>query len=305
MCQRLCIVGVGLIGGSLALALRRAGGVGEIVGCGRNAEQLALAQSLGVIDRYDTDPARAAAGADMVVLAVPVLAMEAVLGELAAGLGADTVLTDVGSTKGNVAAAAARSLGKRLGRFVPGHPIAGTERSGVQHAFPELYAGRRVILTPLEQTDPAATARVRALWEAAGAQVSEMGVAEHDAVLAATSHLPHLLAYALVDTLARMDERQAIFRYAAGGFRDFTRIASSDPQMWHDICLANREALLEVLGQFQGDLQRLEAALRAGDGEVLMEVFGRAKRARDAFVDSNGAAAPPQAAAPAAQDERE
>lgn len=284
MINRLCIIGVGLIGGSLARALKAAGAVGEVIGCGRDSAQLQLAQALGVIDRGETDLAAAVRGADVVVLAVPVGAMEGVLRAMAPHLGADTIVTDVGSTKGSVVTAAERAFGTVPARFVPGHPIAGTEQSGVAASFAELYQGRRVILTPLAHTDPAAVALVRGLWQAAGAEVVEMEVQHHDEVLAATSHLPHVLAYTLVDTLARMEEHSEIFRFAAGGFRDFTRIASSDPRMWHDICLANRDAILKVLDRYTADLAAVRRAIECGDGAALLETFGRAKTARDEFT---------------------
>jgi prephenate dehydrogenase len=283
---RICIIGVGLIGGSFARALKTANACREIVGAGRNEAQLVRAQELGVIDAYALDVAEAARGADVVVLAVPVGSTEAVVRQLAPVLGAKTILTDVGSTKASVVAAVERALGTLPPRFVPGHPIAGTEKSGVEASFAELFQQRRVILTPLSHTDPEATATVRRLWELTGAEVVEMDVQHHDEVLAATSHLPHLLAFALVDTLARMEERREIFRFAAGGFRDFTRVASSDPQMWHDICLANRDALLDLLATYQADLDRLAAAVREGRGEVLLETFRRAKAARDRFAEN-------------------
>jgi prephenate dehydrogenase len=283
---RLCIIGVGLIGGSLARALRAAGACEEIVGCGRDEAQLRRAVELGVIDRYSTDPADAARGADVVVLAMPVGSTEAVVRKLAPALTPETILTDVGSTKGSVVDAVERVLGHVPPRFVPGHPIAGTEKSGVEASFAELFRQRRVILTPLSHTNPEATRTVRALWEKAGAEVVEMEVQHHDEVLAATSHLPHVLAFALVDTLARMEERREIFRFAAGGFRDFTRIASSDPQMWHDICLANREAIVAMIEVYQRDLNQLADAMRRGDGAALLETFQRAKKARDGFCNS-------------------
>ncbi len=286
MLGRICIVGVGLIGGSFARALKAANACREIVGAGRNEAQLVRAQELGVIDAYALDAAEAARGADVVVLAVPVGSTEAVVRQLAPVLGPDTILTDVGSTKASVVAAVERALGTLPPRFVPGHPIAGTEKSGVEASFAELFQQRRVILTPLFHTEPEATATVRRLWELAGAEVVEMDVQHHDEVLAATSHLPHLLAFVLVDTLARLEERREIFRFAAGGFRDFTRVASSDPQMWHDICLANRDALLDLLATYQADLDRLAAAVREGRGEVLLETFRRAKAARDRFTES-------------------
>ena len=281
MIRRLCIIGVGLIGGSLARALRRAGLVGEIVGSGRRSEHLQQAVDLGVIDRFDTDAAKAVQGADMVVVCVPLGAMEQVFTTILPALAADAVVTDAGSAKASVVKAARAGFGKLPVWFVPGHPIAGTEKSGVAASFAELYQGRRVILTPLENTDPAATAKVQAMWEAAGAEVQCMGVEHHDDVLAATSHLPHVLAFQMVDTLARMSDEDEIFRYAAGGFRDFTRIASSDPVMWRDICLANDRAVLKMLERYSSDLDRLAETIRTGDGAELERVFRNAKAARD------------------------
>ena len=281
MIRRLCVVGVGLIGGSLARALRQAGYCGEIVGSGRRVEHLQEAVELGVIDRFDVDAARAVQDADMVVLCVPLGAMEAVFRGIAPALAGNAVVTDAGSAKASVVAAARTALGEIPAWFVPGHPIAGTEKSGVSASFAELYRGRRVILTPLEQTSPAATAKVEAMWRAAGAEVQCMGVEHHDEILAATSHLPHLLAFQMVDTLARMSDEDEIFRYAAGGFRDFTRIASSDPIMWRDICLANSQALLKILARYRDDLDKLAEAIRAGDGERIENVFRNAKAARD------------------------
>lgn len=281
MFERLCIVGVGLIGGSLARAVRAAGAGGEIVGHGRDAAHLRRAVELGVIDRFETDPVAAVRGADLVVLATPLGAMRNLFATLAGHLDDGCVITDVGSSKGSVVADARAGLGVELGRFVPGHPIAGTEKSGVEASFAELYRDRRVILTPLPENPPETVARVRALWEAAGSEVAEMGVEHHDLVLAATSHLPHMLAYTLVDTLARMHDKDEIFGYAAGGFRDFTRIASSDPVMWRDVCVANRDAILGMIERFQADLTLLADAIRDGDQELISEVFERAKRARD------------------------
>lgn len=285
MIERLCVVGVGLIGGSLARALRRAGQVREIVGASRRAEHLQQAVDLGVIDRFDTDAARAADGADMIVVCVPLGAMEATFRAIAPAIATEAVITDAGSAKASVVAAARAALGDRLPRFVPGHPIAGTEKSGVAASFAELYVDRKVILTPLAETDPVATARVQAMWEAAGAQVQCMDVEHHDEVLAATSHLPHVLAFQMVDTLARMSDEDEIFRYAAGGFRDFTRIASSDPVMWRDICLANARAVLMMLERYRGDLDHLAAAIRAGDGAEIERVFRNAKAARDRHTE--------------------
>ncbi len=281
--KRLAILGVGLIGGSLALALKKAAAVSQVVGWSRREQTLNRALELGVIDQAETEISEALRGAELVVAAVPVGAMEALFRQVAPHLEQESIITDAGSTKGSVVEAARRAFGGLPPGFVPGHPIAGIEQSGVEAAFPELYQGRRVILTPTPESDPLAVGRVRTMWELCGAEVMEMEVAHHDEVLAATSHLPHLLAYSLVDTLARMDESEEIFQFAAGGFRDFTRIASSDPQMWHDICLANRDALLVMLERFSGDLAQMSDAIRSGDGEYLKQVFIRAKQARDRF----------------------
>jgi len=285
MIKRLCVIGVGLIGGSLARALRTAGQVREIVGAGRNAENLQQAVDLGVIDRFETDFARAVEGADMVLVAVPLGAMEGVFAAITDNLAGDAVVTDAGSAKGSVIESAQRVFGTPLKFFVPGHPIAGTERSGVAASFAELYQGRRVILTPLPETDARATARVRDMWEAAGAHVAEMDPHHHDEVLAATSHLPHVLAFTLVESLARLQDKKEIFEYAAGGFRDFTRIASSDPVMWRDICLSNNVAIQAMIERFIGDLQALDRAVEARDGERLLEIFSDAKAARNRFVE--------------------
>ncbi|MGW8228049.1 MAG: prephenate dehydrogenase [Gammaproteobacteria bacterium] len=285
--SRLCIIGVGLIGGSLARALRNANAVTEIVGCGRDASHLQKAQALGVIDRYVTDPAEAVAGADMVVLAVPLGAMQGVMERIAPALTGSCIVTDVGSAKGSVVNTAKQVFKTIPSTLIPGHPIAGTEKSGVEASFAELFKNRRVILTPTETSDTDAVQKVRAMWEMCGAEVVEMGVAHHDEILAATSHLPHMLAYALVDTLARMDDSREIFDFAAGGFRDFTRIASSDPDMWHDICLANHDALVKVLEAFSDDLRLLADAVRRSDSVFLKDTFTRAKQARDAFCDND------------------
>lgn len=279
--QRLCIIGVGLIGGSLARALREVGEVGEVIGCGRGEENLRTAVRLGVIDHYQCDPAGAVTGADVVVVAVPLGNIESVLRSIVPHLAPAAIVTDVGSAKGSVVADVARIYGGVPPNFVPGHPIAGTENSGVEASFAALFQRRRVILTPLAETSATAHQLIKRMWELTGAEVVDMGVHHHDAVLAATSHLPHLLAYTLVDTLARLDDRAEIFRYAAGGFRDFSRIASSDPTMWRDICVANREQLLEMIALFNTDLAHLAEAIRCDDHAVILATFQRAKRARD------------------------
>ena len=285
MIRKLAVIGVGLIGGSLARALRKAGAVEQIIGCGRGRENLERAVELGVIDSYTHDIGEAVRDADMIFLAVPLGAMKDAFAAMKGKLAEDAVITDGGSCKGSVVEDARAVFGEVPARLVPGHPIAGTERNGVQASFAELYENRRVILTPLDQTDEQALARVRAMWEACGAEVSTMSVAHHDEVLAATSHLPHMLAFGLVDTLARMKENDEIFRYAAGGFRDFTRIASSNPVMWRDICVANGPALSKMLAAFAEEMNDLARTIAAGDGDHLLEVFSRAKAARDRYVD--------------------
>ncbi|MCG6659667.1 bifunctional prephenate dehydrogenase/3-phosphoshikimate 1-carboxyvinyltransferase [Halomonas campisalis] len=288
---RILIVGLGLIGGSLAAALREAGfGEGEraaeIIACDPDAEEIARGIEMGLIDRGGTVLTPLVEGATLIVLAVPVLAMESVMGELAESLAsADVrvVITDVGSTKAAIRDCAHRVFGRLPANLVLGHPIAGSEKSGVAASNPRLYVNHKVILTPAAETDPAAVARVRALWAACGAEVLEMGVARHDQVLARTSHLPHLLAFSLVDTLARQDERLEIFRYAAGGFRDFTRIAGSDPVMWRDIFIANRDAVLASLDDFEAGVARLRQAVESGDGDALLATFDRASHARHYF----------------------
>ncbi|GAB3682664.1 prephenate dehydrogenase [Salinisphaera aquimarina] len=282
--QHVAIIGLGLIGGSIARGLRVAGGAASIVGCVATTEDAKRAVELGIVDEATTDLGKAVAGADLVVVAVPVGAMADVFADLARAMPAAAVITDVGSVKMAVITAAREQLGARIGRFVPGHPIAGTEHSGLEAGFGALYEDRRVILTPTPETDRDAFAAVEALWRALGARVTEMDAAHHDEVLAATSHLPHVLAFALVDTLARMAERTEIFEYAAGGFADFTRIASSDPALWSDIVSANRDAVLPVLDRYIGDLEALRGAIAGRDGAMLTSAFGRAKQARDRFA---------------------
>ncbi len=282
MINKLCIVGVGLIGGSLARALRAAGQVREIVGYGRRPAVLQRAVELGVIDHAEVTLAAAARGADVVVLAVPVGAMAGILTELGR-LSFDGIVTDAGSTKGNVVAAARTALGTRFPHFIPGHPIAGTEQSGVEASQANLFRGRRVILTPASETNAQALGQVRALWEATGAEVSEISAEEHDHILAASSHLPHMLAYLLMDLLVRRDDHRTVFAASAGGLRDVTRIAASDPVMWRDVCLTNREALLTVLAQYRDELGTLMVAIERGDAKWLEDTFTRAKRARDAL----------------------
>jgi prephenate dehydrogenase len=282
--EKLVIVGVGLIGGSFALALKEAGAVGRVVGVGRGGRNIRRAFDLKIIDVAGALDKATFADADLVLLAVPVGQMRAVMRSIAPLLGARTVVTDAGSTKENVVALARRELKGALSRFVPGHPIAGTEKSGAESAFAGLYRERRVVLTPLEGSDPGALALVRAAWERCGASVFELQPREHDAVLAAVSHLPHVLAYALVDQVARHKNAKQLFSYAAGGFRDFTRIASSHPEMWRDICLANRKALLAEIGRYGAKLERVRKMLERGDARALDALFSGARDARKRWL---------------------
>lgn len=281
---RVAILGLGLIGGSLAKALKARQAVTEVVGYGRRAESLQQGIALGVIDRYSLDLAEAVDDADIVVIAAPTLIAEQLLLEVIPMVGTSTIVTDVASVKGNLLRAAERAWGQAPSNLVLAHPIAGSEQSGVAAARANLFQAHRVILTPTPTTSVDALQIVRSMWELTGAEVSEMDVDEHDVVLAATSHLPHILAFSLVDALAGDPDRRDIFRFAGGGFRDFTRIAASDPQMWHDIALANRPALLAVLDRFTAHLDGLRDAIDRADGVSIMATFARAKEARDEFA---------------------
>ena len=282
--DKLVIIGVGLIGGSFALALREAGAAGEIVGVGRSAANLEEALRLGVINRIAPDAAEAVRDADLVMLAVPVGQMAALMQQIAPCLGAHTVVTDAGSTKGDVVALARRHLPQHLAAFVPGHPIAGAEKSGVGAADAGLFRGRQTVLTPLPETDAGATELVLNAWQACGARVAEMTPENHDRIFAAVSHLPHLLAFALVEDIASRANGEELFGFAAGGFRDFTRIAGSSPEMWRDIFLANREPLLDELDVYRAQLDRLRAMLEQGDGAALEKVFSHARAARNKWI---------------------
>lgn len=286
--KRITILALGLIGGSLAKSLKVNGFEGEVVGWGRREASLKKGLELGVIDRYSLQLAEAIDGADVIVIATPTLIAADMIQQLAdlaqqGQLDPRTVITDVASVKGSLLQAAQQAFGTVPANLVLGHPIAGSEKSGVEAAKADLFVNHRVILTPVEQTSQQALQLIRSLWQSTGADVVEMPVLEHDEVLAATSHLPHVLAYALVDALAGSKEQQNIFRFAAGGFRDFTRIASSDPTMWHDITMANSTAILNTIDLFTNNLAELRAAIASGDSETLMASFGRAKAARDNF----------------------
>ena len=281
--RKLVIVGVGLIGGSYALALRAAGKVERVIGVGRSQPNLETAKRLGIIDAQvasDGNWSAELADADLVLVATPVAQYASVFAQIAAGAGTRTLITDAGSTKQDVIATARLALGQALPRFVPGHPIAGTEHSGAEAAFPTLFQDRNVVLTPLAETDAAATSTVAALWEACGSRVRVLDAEAHDRIFAAVSHLPHLLAFALVDAFAARSDAEDIFRFAASGFRDFTRIAGSSPEMWRDITLANRAAVAREVAAFRAQLDRVAAMVDAGDGDALTDVFARARDAR-------------------------
>jgi prephenate dehydrogenase len=282
--QKVVIFGVGLIGGSFSLALRKAGTVGEVVGFGRSQTTLDEAKRLGILDRIGSDVVQEVRDADIVLLATPVAQMADIFKRIAPHLGTRTLVTDGGSTKGDVVAAARTNLGGKLAQFIPAHPIAGAEKSGAAAALADLYQGKRVVLTPLPENSQESVARVRKAWELCGANVSELTPQQHDEVFAAVSHLPHLLSFALVHDLAQRDNRDQLLSFAASGFRDFTRIAASSPEMWRDICLANREALLRELLQYANELHGLYQALEQGDAAKLEEVFSEARKVRSAWT---------------------
>jgi len=288
MINNLCVIGTGLIGGSLCLALREAGACKNIIGAGRSEETLQKAQQLNIIDAYETDISNAVKDADIIFVSVPLGATETVFEKIATGLkqadNQKAIITDAGSSKQQVQQLAEKVFAEDSRRFVAGHPIAGTENSGPDAAFADLYKNRRVILTPVDSTDAEAIKMITELWQTVGAKVETMDAEHHDKVLAATSHLPHMLAFGLVHCLENMDDIEDVFRFAAGGFRDVTRIASSDPTMWRDICLNNQQPILDMMKRYKDELDMLYNALEAGDGEKLMEVFEHAKQTRDKFT---------------------
>lgn len=280
---RLAVVGGGLIGGSFALALRAAGAVHEVVVFDRDPAVAAQAVVLGIADRVEVSIAEAATGADLIVVATPVAQTARVLAALAGAFGPEALITDVGSTKGDVVAAARVALGDAVGRFVPGHPIAGREVHGPDAAQADLFRRRRVLLTPLPENDAADVDRIAAAWSACGAIVERVDAALHDRVLSAVSHLPHLLAYALVAQIVDGPDAARKFGLAGAGFRDFTRIAASSPEMWRDVALANRDALLDDLDAYRDTLDRLRDWIAAGDGPALESCFAKASAARLAW----------------------
>ena len=282
--KKIAVFGVGLIGGSFALALKRQSAVAEVVGVGRRRETLEQAVRLGLIDRIASDVADAVNGADLILLAAPVAQTGALLEAIAPHLQPGTVMTDAGSTKSDVVAVARAVLGDKIEQFVPGHPIAGREQNGPEAALPDLYVGKKVILTPLPENPSALVENVASAWKQCGAIIHELTAQEHDAVFAAVSHLPHLLAYALVDDVAARPNAERLFQYAASGFRDFTRIAGSSPEMWRDIALANRPALLAELDAYLVQVTEMRDLLDKRDGTALEALFGRAQSARQAWI---------------------
>ncbi len=284
--KKLVIFGVGLIGGSVALALKKAKHTVQIIGVGRSADSLQTALDLGVIDVATSDVTTAVRDADIILIAAPVAQTPAILAAIKPHLTVSTVITDAGSTKGDVLRCAKEILGAQFNQFVGGHPIAGAEKSGVTAAMADLYINKNIVLTPTPATDTQALQRVKALWQACGANVSEMSAATHDGIFAAVSHLPHLLAFALVDDIASRPNAEQLFGFAASGFRDFTRIAGSHPEMWRDISLANRTALLDELDAYQQELKHLQKLLQSEDGEGLEALFKRASIARNNWGES-------------------
>jgi prephenate dehydrogenase len=292
MLGKVVIIGAGLIGGSFALALKSAGAARTVVGMGRSPQVMARALELGIVDAVAASPREAMQGADLVLLAAPVAQTGPILASLLPWLEEGTVITDAGSTKGDVVAAARAALGERVRQFVPGHPIAGRESNGPDAAQAGLYRGKKTVLTPLPENPPAAVERVATAWRDCGALVHHLTPQEHDKVFAAVSHLPHLLAFALVDDIAAKPHADLLFQYAASGFRDFTRIAGSSPEMWRDISLANRDALLGELDAYLAQLTALRAMLAAGDGAALAGVYANAQRARREWSEAIETAEP-------------
>src|SRR5262245_5739519 len=285
--ERVAILGVGLIGGSFALALKQAKACAHVVGAGRSAANLKRALELGVIDSIAPDAVAAAHQADLVLLATPVAQFLRLFREVASVLGPRALVTDGGSTKRDVIAAARAALGRKISQFVPAHPIAGAEKSGAEAASAELLRDRRVILTPLPEKPDSAVKKVQDAWSACGARIARMDPEQHDAVLGAVSHLPHVLAYALVHEIASREDGAELFAHAAGGFRDFTRIASSHPEMWRDICIANSDRILDELRRYRKKLDALAKLLEAGDAAALEKLFGEARAARDKWIRSS------------------
>jgi prephenate dehydrogenase len=285
---KLVVIGVGLIGGSFSLALKKARVVRRVVGVGRTKKNLDTARRLGVIDEASRDAASAVRDADLVLIGTPVGQMAEVMAQIAPALAPSTVVTDGGSTKQNVIAHARRFLGAHFERFVPSHPIAGTEHSGAAAAFAELYRDRNVIMVPQIETKSSAVRLVRTAWEACGARIVRLDARQHDEIFAAVSHLPHVVAFALVSMLAKRPEAKTLLGYSGGGLRDTVRIAGSSPEMWRDICMANREALLELLDSYSDELELARGAIESADGDALTGMFQRARAARSRWLLKKG-----------------
>ncbi|HEY8101826.1 MAG TPA: prephenate dehydrogenase/arogenate dehydrogenase family protein [Burkholderiaceae bacterium] len=286
MFKKITIFGVGLIGGSFALALKKAGVVQSVVGVGRTITSLQRAKELGIIDVVSTSVAEALRDTDLVLIAAPVAQTESILKAIEPHLQPGTVVTDAGSTKTDVVAAARKALGKKIAQFVPGHPIAGRELNGPDAAIDDLYVGKKVVLAPLPENISADVERVANAWQQCGAVIHRLTAENHDRIFAAVSHLPHLLAYALVDDIAKKPHADLLFQYAASGFRDFTRIAGSSPEMWRDITLANQSALLSELDAYMTQLTQLRSLLAAGDGKAIEAVYANAQQARHDWIRS-------------------
>ncbi|WP_287027183.1 prephenate dehydrogenase/arogenate dehydrogenase family protein [Herbaspirillum sp.] len=284
MFKKVVIFGVGLIGGSFALALRRAGQAAHIVGVGRSPASLERALELGIIDAVATEAAAAVTGADLILVAAPVAQTEAILASIKPHLEARAIVTDAGSTKSDVVAAARKAMGERIAQFVPAHPIAGREKHGPEAALAELYEGKKVVITALPENSEADVETVAAAWRACGAIIHRLSPREHDAVFASVSHLPHVLAFALVDDIAAKPHAETLFQYAASGFRDFTRIAASSPEMWRDITLANRDALLTEVDAYLVQLQGIRAMIADSDGAGLEKIYASAQHARQQWA---------------------
>lgn len=284
MLKKITIFGVGLIGGSFALALKKAGAVRQVVGVGRSAASLARARELGIIDILSTSMEDSVAGADLILVAAPVAQTGSILASIAPHLQPGTIVTDAGSTKTDVVESARQALGNKIAQFVPGHPIAGREQNGPEAALADLYVGKKVVLAPLAENAESDVSLVAHAWQQCGAVIHRLSAQEHDRIFAAVSHLPHLLAYALVDDIAKKPHADLLFQYAASGFRDFTRIAGSSPEMWRDISLANQAALLGELDAYIARLAQLRGLLAARDGSGLEAVYGNAQRARQNWI---------------------
>lgn len=287
--QKVAIVGVGLIGGSFAMAIRKAGLAQRIVGLGRSRANLDFALQQGIVDEAASDPAAAVSGADLVLLAMPVGQMGSAMAGIAPHLAPDALITDAGSTKQDVVALARQHLTQHFPRFVPAHPIAGSEQTGAAAAQTDLYRNKTVVLTPVAETEPRAVRDVASMWQTCGARTIEMTPQQHDAVFAAVSHLPHLLSFALVDMIASQPNHEQLFQFAASGFRDFTRIAGSSPEMWRDICLANRDEILSQLRLYQNEIAHVQALLEKNDGDALAALFARASQARNTWAGKRSA----------------